>query len=64
MGGIEDDTTETWLSLFAIVDLQTKNTQACLEDLISDVKQGTLPLWLSPVALLETINAFPKLHGA
>lgn len=61
--GSGSDTRETWFPLSPIEDL-TRSTQTCLEDLISDVKQGERVLFLSPAALLETIGPFPRLHGA
>lgn len=58
------DTGEAWSPLFPIEDPLSRSTQTCLDDQISDVKQGAHVLCLSPVALLETIGPFPRLHGA
>ena len=55
---------ETCSPLLPIEDPQSRQAYACLEGLISDVKRGARLLLLSPVALLETFNAFPELHGA
>lgn len=62
--GAGSDTREAWSPLFPIEDPLSRSTQTCLEDLISDVKQGAYVLCLSPAALLETIGPFPRLHGA
>lgn len=61
--GAGSDTGEAWSPLFPIEDPPSRSTQTYLEDLISDVKQGAHVLCLSPVALLETIGPFPRLHG-
>lgn len=58
------DTGEAWSPLFPIEDPPSRSIQTCLEDLISDVKQGAHVLCLSPAALLETISPYPRLHGA
>lgn len=62
--GAGNDTGEACSPLFPIEDPPSRSTQTCLDDLISDVKQGARVLCLSPVALLETIGPFPRLHGA
>jgi len=61
--GAGSDTGEARSPLFPIEDPRSRSTQTCLEDLISNVKQGAHVLCLSPAALLETISPFPRLHG-
>lgn len=58
------DTGVAWSPLFSIEDPPSRSTQPCLQDLISDVKQGVHVLCLSPAALLEAIGPFPRLHDA